>query len=78
MIIWFFFLFIILTVKKKDDDFEEKYMNIIEFSVLLVSFALTVVLTVLFFMNMTHELSIGVCWGAVTWSSVALFHSKRD
>ena len=77
MVIWFFFLFFVLYFKGKDEDFEEKYMNKIEFFTLLLSALLTVTLTVLFFFGFSYEISLGVVWCAVSWSSVAFYHSKR-
>ena len=77
MTIWFFFLFLVLYFKGKDDDFEERFMSAVEFFTLLASALLTVGLSVLFFFGFSYEVSLGVVWGAVTWSAVAFYHSKR-
>ena len=77
MTIWFFFLFFVLYFKGKDDDFEERFMSAVEFFTLLASALLTVGLSVLFFFGFSYEVSLGVVWGAVTWSAVAFYHSKR-
>ena len=45
--------------------------------ILLVSVLLTIALTVYFFMTFNYEVSLGIAWGAVSWSAVSFYHSKR-
>ena len=77
MAIWFFFLFLVLYIKGRDFEFEEKYMTLIEFLSLLISALLTLTLTVFFFITFNYEITLGVAWGAVTWSAIAFYHTKR-
>lgn len=76
-IVWFFGVYFIFLLQIKNPSCPEWFLNLFELLATVIFTILFIMGTVSFFTTGFQNFNLQICFGCVTYSAIALAHSKR-